>query len=399
MQKKANVEHVIHPLIRERWSPRAFEDRSITSREVRALFEAARWAPSSFNEQPWRFVVALRHEGADFERLLSCLTPNNQRWASRAGMLAVAVARSRFTKSDKPNRHAWHDVGLAVAQLTVQATSMGLRVHQMAGIDAERARDVLQIPDGYEPVTGIAVGYPADPEVLPDDLREREQGNRSRHRQEAFVFGGRWEEPLRVPDRADPERVLSFWFGEPGEDGLASDDYLGRWWKKDPDLDETIRRSFAAEHAAVLRGEREGWLSSARGRLAYVIVLDQFSRNMFRDQPHMFAYDEPALRAALEGIELGMDLAVRGDLRAFYYLPLMHSEELAVQQRCVELFEGFVEELEGKPRERFSNNLKFAVAHRDIVARFGRFPHRNAILGRESTAEELAFLEQPGSSF
>ncbi len=180
---------------------------------------------------------------------------------------------------------------------------------------------------------------------------------------------------------------------------MSSDEYVGHWWKKDPGFDETIRERFGQEHAAIVRGERNGWLLSARGRLAYVIVLDQFSRNMFRGEAGMFAQDEQALRAALEGIELGMDRAVHGDLRAFYYLPLMHSENLAVQEHCVQLFETFVSELQGKARDRLANNLKFAIAHRDIVAKWGRFPHRNAILGRKSTPEEQAFLEQPGSSF
>jgi uncharacterized protein (DUF924 family) len=120
---------------------------------------------------------------------------------------------------------------------------------------------------------------------------------------------------------------------------------------------------------------------------------------MFRDTAGMFAHDELALRAALEGIELRMDQAVRGDMRAFYYLPLMHSEDLDVQDRCVELFRALVNAVGDEQGARFENNLKYAIAHRDIVAKWGRFPHRNAVLGRESSAEELDFLQQPGSSF
>ena len=196
-----------------------------------------------------------------------------------------------------------------------------------------------------------------------------------------------------------PERILSFWFGAVGEGGLSSEETASRWWKKDLAFDELLRERFAHDHAAILRGERDEWLSTACGRLAYVIVLDQFSRNMFRDTPGMFAHDELALRAALEGIELGMDQAVKGDLRAFYYLPLMHSEDLDVQDRCVDLFRALVDAVGEEQRARFENNLKYAIAHRDIVARWGRFPHRNAILGRESSTEELVFLQQPGSSF
>lgn len=195
------------------------------------------------------------------------------------------------------------------------------------------------------------------------------------------------------------DEVLSFWFGEPGEAGFAAGDAVSRWWKKDAAFDEEIRSRFGALHAGVMSGEREDWLKSARGRLAYVIVLDQFSRNMFRDTPGMFASDRKALDAARGAVEQGMDRAVRGDLRAFFYLPFMHSEELAVQDRCVALFETFHDELEGEGKARIASNLKFAIAHRDIVAKWGRFPHRNAILGRESTPEEKAFLAQPGSSF
>jgi uncharacterized protein (DUF924 family) len=199
--------------------------------------------------------------------------------------------------------------------------------------------------------------------------------------------------------REGSEGILSFWFGAVGEDGLSSEDSAARWWKKDPAFDELLRERFAHDHAAILRGERDEWLSSARGRLAFVIVLDQFSRNMFRDTAGMFAHDELALRAALEGIELRMDQAVRGDMRAFYYLPLMHSEDLDVQDRCVELFRALVNAVGDEQGARFENNLKYAIAHRDIVAKWGRFPHRNAVLGRESSAEELDFLQQPGSSF
>jgi uncharacterized protein (DUF924 family)/nitroreductase len=399
MQKNATASHVIHPLLHTRWSPRAFADRPLEPTLVRSLLEAARWAPSCFNAQPWRFVVATRQDGASFERVLSCLNGSNQRWAGKAALLMVTVAKTDFDHNGKPNRHAWHDVGLAVAQMTAQATAEGLCVHQMAGIDAERTREVLGIPDGFEPVTAIAVGYPGAPEALTDDLRARELVPRSRLSQREIVFNGRWDVPLAFEQEADPERVLSFWFGESDGNGMSSDEYVGHWWKKDPGFDETIRERFGQEHAAIVRGERNGWLLSARGRLAYVIVLDQFSRNMFRGEAGMFAQDEQALRAALEGIELGMDRAVHGDLRAFYYLPLMHSENLAVQEHCVQLFETFVSELQGKARDRLANNLKFAIAHRDIVAKWGRFPHRNAILGRKSTPEEQAFLEQPGSSF
>lgn len=399
MKKLASAHHAIHPLLGHRWSPRSFADRDVAPEAVRSLLEAARWAPSCLNEQPWRFIVATRGETETYSKLESCLTPANQAWASKAAVLFFAVAKVNFDKTGEPNRHAWHDVGLSVAQLTVQATSLGLAVHQMAGIDVQRARDVLRIPEGFEPVTAIAVGHPGEPDALPHPLRQREVAPRARLHQRDIAFGGSFGEPLSFEAEVDQEQVLSFWFGQPSEAGLASDGHLARWWKKDPAFDDEIRQSFGELHQAIVDGKHESWRNSARGRLAYVIVLDQFSRNMYRDEPGMFAHDEQARNAAKAGIELGMDRAVPGDLRAFYYLPLMHSEDLADQEQCVALFQSLVDELDGKARERFANNLKFAIAHRDIVAKWGRFPHRNAVLGRESTQEELAFLEQPGSSF
>jgi uncharacterized protein (DUF924 family) len=148
-----------------------------------------------------------------------------------------------------------------------------------------------------------------------------------------------------------------------------------------------------------MHGERDTWLGTTRGRLALVIVLDQFSRNMFRGNQSGFAGDERALAAALEGLALGADKSLALDERIFLYMPLMHSEQLAHQQRSLELFTGL---LEGQPealRGYLSSSVDYARRHLEIVERFGRFPHRNAVLGRASTPEELEFLKQPGSSF
>ena len=195
------------------------------------------------------------------------------------------------------------------------------------------------------------------------------------------------------------EKVLSFWFGELDEHGAPTAETSARWFKKDAGFDQTIRDRFQALHAAVHAGEREDWLGSARGRLAYVIVLDQFSRNMYRDTPAMFASDPRALAAALAGIDAGDDRELRAAERAFFYMPLMHSEDLAVQDRCVSVFTAWRDSVEGDARKRAANSIDYAEKHRVIVRRFGRFPHRNAILGRPSTPEELEFLSQPGSSF
>lgn len=198
---------------------------------------------------------------------------------------------------------------------------------------------------------------------------------------------------------ADYDRVLDFWFGTLDADGLADDDHRARWWRKDPAFDERIRAEFGDTHKAVHAGHRQAWLGSARGRLAYVIVLDQFSRNMFRATPEMFACDAQALEAAREGVACAHDCELVGDERVFLYMPFMHSEKLYEQQECVRLFAGFIDELEGDCREKLASNLKYAKVHRDIVERFGRFPHRNTLLSRDTTDQEGEFLKTPGSSF
>jgi nitroreductase len=159
---------------------------------MRSLLEAARWAPSSYNEQPWSFIVATKDDPTEFERLLSCLVEGNIQWAQHAPVLMVSVARLTFEDDGKPNRHAFHDVGLAVANLIVQATALGLVVHQMAGILPERVRQLYGVPDQYEPVAGIALGYPSDPQSLPEGLRKRELAPRERKPLTEFVFSEHW---------------------------------------------------------------------------------------------------------------------------------------------------------------------------------------------------------------
>jgi nitroreductase len=159
---------------------------------VNSLFEAARWAPSSNNEQPWRFVAAGKDEAEQWNRLLACLVEGNRIWAARAPMLILSIARLHFEKWDKPNRHALHDVGMATGNLVLQATALGLVARQMAGFDVEKARIDLKIPSGFEPVAMIAVGYPGDPTQLPDALRQRELASRERHTSSTFVYFGEW---------------------------------------------------------------------------------------------------------------------------------------------------------------------------------------------------------------
>ena len=184
----------VHALIKDRKSPRAFRSEEVTPEQLEALFEAARWAPSAMNEQPWRFVYATREQKEDFDRLLSCLAEANQVWAKNASVLLLTVAKTTYSANDKPNTHAWHDTALATANLVFQATAMDLHVHQMGGFSAAKAREELGIPEGYEPVTMVAVGYIGDPDSLPEHLRTRELAPRTRKPQEEIVFQGKWQQ-------------------------------------------------------------------------------------------------------------------------------------------------------------------------------------------------------------
>jgi nitroreductase len=192
IEKPAENQYPIHELIRERWSPRAFAAQMVEPEKLHSLFEAARWAASCFNEQPWNFIVATKENPAEFERVLGCLVEANALWAQHAPVLMLSVARLNFERNGKPNRHAFHDVGQAVAGLTLQATALRLVVHQMAGFSPAKAREEFAIPDDYEAVAAIALGYQGDPESLPDDVRQKELAPRTRRASESFVFTGKW---------------------------------------------------------------------------------------------------------------------------------------------------------------------------------------------------------------
>ena len=174
--------------------------------------------------------------------------------------------------------------------------------------------------------------------------------------------------------------VLQFWF---------EDIKPAQWWKKDPQFDELIAQRFGELHARAGRCELYEWRDSARGRLAEIIVLDQFSRNIHRDSGLAFANDPLALALAQEAVRAGADTELSAEQRVFLYLPFMHSESLLIHRIALQLFE----------RNGLASNLDFERRHMAIIERFGRYPHRNGLLGRESTPEELEFLQQPGSSF
>jgi len=192
MKKPAPTEVPIHEIVRHRWSPRAFSEKIVPPEVLRSLFEAARWAPSSSNVQPWAYIVGTKDEKENFEKVLSTLVEFNQGWAKNAPVLALSVAQVKNAKDGAPNRWAFHDVGSASAQLTTEASTRGLYVHQMAGLDPEKARKVFQIPEGWEAVAAMAIGYPGDPATLPEKLRERELAPRTRKPLSEFVMTGGW---------------------------------------------------------------------------------------------------------------------------------------------------------------------------------------------------------------
>jgi len=191
-EKPAPADHPIFDLLRRRWSTRAFADRPVTGDTLASLFEAARWAPSSGNQQPWSYLVAAKENATEHARLASVLVPGNA-WARQAPVLALSIATVH--RDDKPNRHAYHDLGLANENLVIQAVSMGLAVHMMAGFHVDMAREVFEIPTGHDPVAMIAMGYPGDPESLPEDLRKKDLSPRQRKPIREFVFSGKFGQP------------------------------------------------------------------------------------------------------------------------------------------------------------------------------------------------------------
>lgn len=200
-------------------------------------------------------------------------------------------------------------------------------------------------------------------------------------------------------DAHTPEDILTFWLGPLDAAGFSSADASAVWFRKDEAFDRRVAQQFGKLHEELARGEHAQWLTTPRGRLASVIVLDQFSRNMFRGTPKMFDADPIALAQAQQGIERGDERALAPQERVFLYMPLMHAEDLAAQEACITSFQRLESEVDESKKASIQNNVRFAIAHRDIVARFGRFPHRNEVLGRTSTADEIAFLKTEGSSF
>jgi len=198
---------------------------------------------------------------------------------------------------------------------------------------------------------------------------------------------------------AQPHEILDFWFGRKNDDASTAEAQAKLWWSKDIEIDTTIRTRYAGLVDTAAQGLLSAWQETPQGELARIILLDQFPRNIYRGTPRSFAYDAQALTWSLEGLARRSDQALRPVERVFFYLPLEHAEDLDHQERSVALFRRLRDEVPLAQRPTFVGFLDYANRHRDIVARFGRFPHRNAVLGRTSTPAEEAFLSQPGSSF
>lgn len=198
---------------------------------------------------------------------------------------------------------------------------------------------------------------------------------------------------------ATPAEVLRFWLGAYPLDEAAMARVQGQWFQKDDAFDAALRARFAGTIAAARAGRLDHWAQDAEGWLALLVVLDQFTRNVHRGTPESFAGDAQARPLALAGIERGDDQAVPPMARIFCYLPLEHAEDPALQARAVALMQALRDDPRAEPKAFFDNTLDFARRHQAVIERFGRFPHRNAILGRASTAAEQAYLAQPGAGF
>lgn len=196
--KKAITSVEIDPLLAWRWSPRSFADTVPDNEAITKILEAARWAPSSANEQPWHFIVGIKKIGDSWQKVFDCLDDGNREWCIFAPVLMLSVARKIFTKNNKPNRHYAYDTGQAVAHLTFQATTQNLYVHQMGGFYQEKAIEIFKIPDHFEVMSAIAVGYIDVPEKLSGKNISDEKSIRERKKMEDFVFINRWGEPLPI---------------------------------------------------------------------------------------------------------------------------------------------------------------------------------------------------------
>jgi nitroreductase len=197
--KVATPDHPVLPAIVERWSPYAYDPRPVEREKLLSCLEAARWAASSYNEQPWTYILAERGDAQAFSTMLGCLVEGNQAWAKNAGVLLLGIVKRNFAKNNTPNRVCEHDLGLASGNMVLQATALGLQAHQMAGIEPVKIRATYHVPDGHEPLTGIAIGYPAAVQSgTSDPLGQRDLTPRTRRKLSEFVIAGSWGQPAKL---------------------------------------------------------------------------------------------------------------------------------------------------------------------------------------------------------
>ncbi|MDO9507872.1 MAG: nitroreductase family protein [Thermovirgaceae bacterium] len=192
MERRAKTTHPVLEIIARRWSPRAFAPDLPSKDELASIFEAARWAPSCFNGQPWRFIVTTKDDAGSFQKALSCLREQNIIWAQNAPVLAFLVAGENFEHNGKPNPWSDLDCGLAMGQLILQAESMGWSAHVMAGFHPDKVREAFKVPEGFDLLAAFVIGKAGDPETLPEDLKERETASRERKPLSGTVFSGNW---------------------------------------------------------------------------------------------------------------------------------------------------------------------------------------------------------------
>lgn len=195
-KKLAQPEYPIHSLFINRWSPRAFATNPVALESIKKVLEAARWAPSSYNEQPWRFIVGVKEENDSYDKIFESLGTFNQAWAKSAPVLILACGKKTFSHNQQTNRHYVYDVGQAMVCLSLQATAENLYVHQMAGFSADKARQLFDIPPDYEAITAAAMGYLGDPDMLEEKHKKSELAIRTRKPMSQICFGNGWDESL-----------------------------------------------------------------------------------------------------------------------------------------------------------------------------------------------------------
>ena len=187
MDKPAKTNYDIHPLLKERWSPRSFTDQLVDKKSLQRIFEAARWTPSSSNDQPWRFILGIKGDKT-WHMIMETLVEFNQKWAKLAPVLALSIGKKISDKNGKPSRTFTYDVGQSVAHITFQAMHEGLFVHQMGGFSAQKATEIFNIPEEYQAITAFAIGHKGQPELLEDNFAEMEKSERKRRPASDFVF-------------------------------------------------------------------------------------------------------------------------------------------------------------------------------------------------------------------